>query len=197
MTLTMNLRTNLSAPSILLATTLLMSSCTFWHDTVSFDAAGKMPAAKTPVPKIEIDTNISITTLFGGFVKSNKPYDIHAYLMDGTSTFDSAEFTSVTVTYADGTLDPGLAALKLPMRSQHTIHEAYNSMGEDGIVVTRSRIIRAEFPGVISRDEPFTLLLKGRFIKSNGSIIPFVIKEKYDPTRDKRTESWTDFVSGC
>jgi hypothetical protein len=197
MTLTMNLRTNLSAPSILLATTLLMSSCTFWHDTVSFDAAGKMPAAKTPVPKIEIDTNISITTLFGGFVKSNKPYDIHAYLMDGTSTFDSAEFTSVTVTYADGTLDPGLAALKLPMRSQHTIHESYNSMGEDGIVVTRSRIIRAEFPDVISRDEPFTLLLKGRFIKSNGSIIPFVIKEKYDPTRDKRTESWADFVSGC
>ena len=193
----MNLRTNLSAPSILLAATLLMSSCTFWHDTVSFDAAGRMPAAKTPVPKIEIDTNISITTLFGGFVKSNKPYDIRAYHMDGTSTFDSAEFTDVTVTYADGTLDPGLAALKLPMRSQHTIHEAYNSMGEDGIVVTRSRIIRAEFPGVISRDEPFTLLLKGRFIKSNGSIIPFVIKEKYDPTRDKRTESWTDFVSGC
>ena len=186
-----------STLSILLATALLMSSCTFWHDTVSFGAAGRMPAAKTPVPKIEIDTNISVTTLFGGFVKGNKPYDIRAYHMDDTFTFDSAEFTNVTVTYADGTLDPGVAALKLPMRSPHTIHESYNSMGEEGIVVTKSRIIQAEFPGVISRDEPFTLLVKGRFIKSNGSIIPFVIKERYDPSRDKRTESWADFVSGC
>jgi hypothetical protein len=197
MTHNMNLRTILSAPSILLATALLMSSCTFWHDTVSFDAAGKMPAARTPVPKIEIDTNISVPTLFGGFVKSNKPYDVRAYYMDDTFTVDSAEFATVTVTYADGTVDPGVAALKLPMRSQHTIHESYNSMGEEGVVVTKSRIIQAEFRGVISRDEPFTLLLKGRFIKSNGSIIPFVIKEKYDPSRDKRTESWADFVSGC
>jgi len=197
MTHNMNFRTILSAPSILLATTLLMSSCNFWHDTVSFDAAGKMPATKTPVPKIEIETNISVTTLFGGFVRSNKPYDIRAYYRDDTFSFESAEVTTVTVTYADGTVDPGVAALKLPMRSQHTIHESYNSMGEDGVVVTKSRIIKAEFPGVISRDEPFTLLLKGRFIKSNGSIIPFMIKEKFGPSRDKRTESWVDFVSGC
>lgn len=197
MTPNMNLRTILSAPSILLATALLMSSCTFWHDTVSFAAVGKMPAARTPVPKIEIDTNISVTTLFGGFVKSNKPYDVGAYYMDDTFTFDSAEFTNVTVTYADGTVDPGVAALKLPVRSQHTIYESYNSMGEEGVVVTKSRIIRAEFRGVLSRDEAFTLLIKGRFIKSNGSIIPFVIKERYNPSRDKRTESWADFVSGC
>ena len=34
-----------STLSILLATALLMSSCTFWHDTVSFGAAGRMPAS--------------------------------------------------------------------------------------------------------------------------------------------------------
>jgi hypothetical protein len=193
----MTLRAIFSAPSILLATTLLMSSCTFWHDTVSFDSAGKTPAGKTPVPKIEIDTNISVTTLFGGFVKSNKPYDIRAYHMDDTSTFASAEFTKVTVTYADGTLDPGAAAIKLPMRSQHTIHEAYNSMEGGAVVVTKSRIIQAEFPGAIGRDEPFTLLIEGKFTKDNGTIIPFSFKQKYGVSRDKRTESWADFVSGC
>ena len=193
----MKLHTILSAPSILLAAALLMSSCTFWHDTVSFDSSGKMPAGKTPVPKIEIDTNISLTTLFGGFVRSNKPYDIRAYHMDDTSTFASAEFTKVTVTYADGTVDPGAAALKVPVRSHHTIHEAYNSMGEEGVVVTRSRIIQAEFPGTINRDEPFTLLIEGKFTKDNGTIIPFRIKQKYGVSRDKRTESWADFVSGC
>jgi hypothetical protein len=193
----MNLRTILSAPSILLATTLLMSSCTFWYDTVSFDAAGKMPAAKTPVPKIEIDTNISVGTLLGGSVKSNKPYDILAYYMDDTFTFGSAEFTAVTVTYADGTVDPGAAALKLPMRFQHSVHESYNSMDGGVVVVTKSRIIKAEFPGTINRDEPFTLLVKGRFTKEDGTIIPFTVTEKYDISRDQRTESWVDFVSGC
>jgi len=43
---------------------------------VSFGPVGKTPAAKTPVPKIEIDTNISVGTLLGGSVKSRKPYDI-------------------------------------------------------------------------------------------------------------------------
>lgn len=193
----MNLRTILSAPSVLLGCTLLMPSCTFWHNTVSFDPAGKMLAVGTPVPKVEIDTNISVTTLFGGFVKSNKPYGIRAYHMDDTLTFASAEFTKVTVTYADGTVDPGAAALKLPMLSQHTIHEAYNSMGEEGIVVTKSRIIHADFPGAINRDEPFTLQIEGKFTKDNGTNMPFRINQKYGVSRDKRTESWADFVSGC
>ena len=197
MKLTMKIKTILSARSVLPAAALLMSSCTFWYDTVSFAPAGKVPAATTPVPKIEIDTNISVATLFGGSVKSKKPYDIRAYHLDDTFTFASAEFTAVTVTYADGTVDPGVAALKLPVRSQHTIHEAYNSMGEEGVVVTKSRIIQAGFPGAIGRDEPFTLLIEGRFTKDNGSIIPFKIRQKYDISRDKRTESWADFVSGC
>jgi hypothetical protein len=209
---TMRVLSILAAPSILLGATFLVSSCTFWHDTVSFDSAGKTPSGKTPsgktpsgktpsgktpVPKIEIDTNISITTLFGGFVKSKKPYDIRAYHMDDTFTVAAAEFTAVTVTYDDGTVDPGAAALKLPLCSHHTIYESYNSMGEEGVVVTKSRIIRAEFPGAINRDEPFTLLIEGRFTKDNGMSIPFRIHQKYGVSRDKRTESWADFVSGC
>jgi hypothetical protein len=163
---------------------------------VTFKAVGIMPAATTPVPKIEIDTNVT-AGMTGGDVKSNKPYDIQAHYMDDTFTFASAEFTTVTVTYADGTVDPGIAALKLPMRFQNRVHESPNSMAGGAVVVTKSRIISAEFPGTISRDEAFTLLIEGKFTKDDGTIIPFTIKEKYDVSRDKRTESWADFVSGC
>jgi hypothetical protein len=193
----MKTNTHLAAQSILLATTLLLPSCNYKYDTVSFAAVGKAPVAKTPVPKIEIDTNISVGTLLGGSVKSTKPYDILAHYMDDTFTFASAEFTTVTVTYADGANDPGAAALKLPMRFQNRVHESYNSMAGGAVVKNTARIIQAEFPGAITRDEPFTLFIEGRFTKDDGTIIPFTIKEKFDIARDERTESWTDFVSGC
>lgn len=184
-------------PFVLSAATLLVSSCNYKYDTVSFDAVGKKPVAKSPVPKIQIDTNISVGTLLGGSVKSKKPYDIQAYYMDDTFTFASAEFTKVTVTYADGTVDPGTAALKLPLGVQNEVHESYNSMAGGAVVVTKSRIIRVEFPGTIHRDEPFTLLIEGRFTKDDGTVIPFSVSDKFDISRDKRTESWSDFVSGC
>ncbi len=182
--------------SILLTTALMLSSCNVKYDTVTFSAAGAMPAVKTPIPSIEINTNVT-AGMTGGAVKSNKPYDIRAYYMDDTFTFASAEFTKVTVTYADGTVDPGIAALKLPMSFQHGIHESSNSMAGGVVVVKKSRIIRAEFVDIISRDEGFTLQIEGKFTKDDGTVIPFTIKEKYDISHDKRTESWADFVSGC
>ena len=192
----MNTHKHSALGSILLATALFLPSCNVKYDMVTFKAVGIMPAATTPVPKIEIDTNVT-GGMTGGDVKSNKPYDIQAHYMDDTFTFASAEFTTVTVTYADGTVDPGIAALKLPMRFHNRVHESPNSMAGGAVVVTKSRIIPAEFLGTISRDEAFTLLIEGKFIKDDGTIIPFTIKEKYDVSRDKRTESWADFVSGC
>jgi hypothetical protein len=192
----MNTKPHLAAFSILLATSLLLPSCNAKYDMVIFNAVGNMPAATTPVPKIEIDTNVT-AGMMGGAVKSNKPYDIQAYYMDDSFTFASAEFTAVTVTYADGTNDPGAAALKLPKRFQQRVHESHNSMAGGAVVVTKSRIIQAEFPGTISRDEPFTLTIEGKFTKDDGTIVPFKIKEKYDISREKGTESWVDFVSGC
>jgi hypothetical protein len=183
-------------PSILIATALLLPSCDVRYDMVTFKAVGIMPAATTPVPKIEIDTNVT-AGMMGGAVKSNKPYDIRTDYLDDTFTFASAEFTAVTVTYADGTNDPGAAALKLPMRFQNRLYESSNSMAGGVVVVKKSRIIQAVLPGTISRDEPFTLLIEGNFTKDNGTVIPFKIKEKYDISWDKRTESWVEFVSGC
>jgi hypothetical protein len=175
---------------------VFFSSCNVKHDTVTFTATGSMPAVKTPIPSIDIDTNVS-AGMMGGTVKSKKPYNIRAHYLDDTFTFARAEFTKVTVTYADGTTDPEIARLHLPLGFNAAIYETHNSMAGGAIVVRKSRIIRADFPKTISRDEAFTLEIEGKFIKDDGSIIPFTIKEKYDISRQTGTESWADFVSGC
>lgn len=192
----MNFKT-FAARLILIASIFLLPSCNYKYDTVSFDAVGKAPASATPVPEIAIDTNISVGSMMGGSVKSAKPYDIQAHYLDDTFTFATAEYTKVTVTYADGTVDPGVAALKLPIRFHARPYETHNSMAGGAIVATKYRIIQAELPGTISRDEPFTLVIEGQFTKDDGTVIPFSISENYDISRDKRTESWSDFVSGC
>jgi hypothetical protein len=182
--------------SFLLATAFLLPSCKAKYDMVTFNAAGTMPATTTPVPDVAIDTNVS-AGMMGGDIKSKKPYDIHAFYTDSTLTIASAEFTKVTVTYADGTVDPGIAALKLPLRVSHKYNEETQFVTGGTSVISKTRRIQAEFPKTITRDEAFTLQIEGSFTKDDGTIIPFKIKEKYNISRDKRTESWVDFVSGC
>ena len=196
---TMNTHTHRAAPSVLLVTTLLLSSCNFKYDTVLFTAVdkkpvAKTPAAKTPVPKVEIDTNITVPNLLGGSVKSKKPYNIRAYYIDDTFTFVAADLTTVTVTYADGTQEPKVAALKMPMHFPAQPYESYNSTSE-GVVKTTERIMKAEFPRVITRDEPFTLLIKGQFTQKNGTTIPFTIRGTKEP-RNGRI-SWAGFKGPC
>jgi hypothetical protein len=163
---------------------------------VTFDAAGIMPASKAPVPTVAIDTNVS-AGMMGGDVKSKKPYDIHAFYTDSTLTIASAEFTKVTVSYADGTVDPGIAALKLSMRIQHRYSEEEQFVTGGTTAITKSRRIQAEFPATVTRDEAFTLLIEGKFTKDDGTIIPFKIEEKYNISHDKSTQSGADYVSGC
>jgi hypothetical protein len=182
---------------ILLATGLLLPSCSYRYDRVVFNAAGKMPATQKAVPDIAIDTNDSMGA-WGGLVKSNRPYDIIAlYYMDKAPIVASVEFAKVTVTYADGTVDPGASALKLPMRFESFVYEGSYYETDGSVVHTKSRRIKAELPGAITRDEPFTLLIEGRFKKDNGTIIPFKIKQKYDMKRDKRSETWVDYINNC
>jgi hypothetical protein len=181
---------------LLLAAALLLPACQAQYDMVTFQAAGTMPASKSPVPGIGIDTNVS-AGMFGGDIKSKKPYDIHAYYTDSTLSIASAEFTKVTVTYADGTVDPGIAALKFPMSFPHHFSEQEQFLTDGTSTINKSRRIQAEFPATVTRDEAFTLQIEGSFTKDNGAIIPFKMKEKYTISHEKRTESWVDFVSGC
>lgn len=183
-------------PSILLATALVLPSCNVNYDMVTFQAAGTMPASKTPVPTVGIDTHVS-AGMMGGDIKSKKPYDIYAFYTDSTLSIASAEFTKVTVTYADGTVDPGIAALKLPKRFQHHYNEDLQFQTEGTSTINKYRRIEAEFAKTVSRDEAFTLQIEGTFTKDNGTIIPFKIKEKFKVSREKGKESWVDYVSGC
>jgi hypothetical protein len=191
----MNFKTY-AARFILIASTFLLPSCKAKYDMVTFNAVGIMPAATTPVPNVAIDTNVS-AGMMGGDVKSKKPYDIQAFYTDSTLTIASAEFTKVTVTYADGTVDPGIAALKFPMSFPHRYSEEEQFVTGGTTAITKSRRIQAEFPATVTRDEAFTLLIEGKFTKDDGTIIPFKIEEKYDISRDKRTQSWVEYVSGC
>jgi hypothetical protein len=47
--------------------------------------------------------------------------------------------------------------------------------------------------GVVSRDEPFTLQIEGRFTKYSGTTIPFKIKTKYNMQWDRRIDIVTLF----
>lgn len=193
----MNTKTATSFSLLLLASCLLLPSCSTRYDRVSFNPVGKLPATRKPVPDIVIDTNESTAT-WGGLIKSNKPYDIIAlYYMDKAPVVASIEFTKVTVTYADGTTDPGTAALKLPMRFNHFIYEYTDRKPDGSVVKAKPRRIEAEIPRTINRDEPFTLLIEGRFIKDDGTTIPFKIRRKYNLERDQHSETWIDYLSNC
>lgn len=100
----------------------------------------------------------------------------------------------MTVTYADGTEDPGAAAIKLPLRFKARSSEAINSVTGGRIVKTRLRTISGRIPGTITRDMPFKLRLEGKLVKDDGSEIPFAIEREYDVVTDKSTKPWGEVM---
>ena len=166
-------------------------------DTVTFVAVAPVQPAAGPQPNVHIDTNMKMSGMFGGTIKTSAPYSIGIDYTDETFTYAEAEFTKVVVSYDDGTDDPGAVAQKLPLRIAARPHETTNSVAGGRIVKTKLRVISGKIPGVITRDMPFTLRLEGNLIKNDGSKIPFAIKHKYDVVRDKSTRTWSEVMSGC
>ncbi len=183
---------------ILLSASFLVSSCKgvgdYKFDTVTFVISKPIPPAAGPQPGIHIDTNTKVSSITGGTVKSTKPYAIAVDFTDDTFTYAEAEFTKVTVTYADGTNDPGAAALKLPISIPARRYETTNSMAGGRIVKTKLRVISGKIPGSITRDKPLTLRIEGNLIKDDGTKIPFAIKQNYTVTIDKTTKPWGDVM---
>jgi hypothetical protein len=101
--------------------------------------------------------------------------------------------TKFTVTYADGTVDPGTKALKLPMRIKTFVYLGPDRNPDGSINHSKDRRIEKEMIGVVSRDEPFTLQIEGRFTKYSGTTIPFKIKTKYNMQWDRRIDIVTLF----
>jgi hypothetical protein len=151
------------------------------------------------VPKIDIDTNVSISGPFGGFIKSKKPYSIRVDHTDLSFSVAAIELTKVVVAYEDGSIDPSAAALKLPLRFASRHHVAINSGGPppNYTFETPMRIVTGRVSKVISRAEPFTLIIEGRVIKDKGRAIPFKVKRSYTPEFENSIQSWTEVISSC
>lgn len=184
--------------AILLTVCFLETSCKhggdYKIDTVTFRASGAVPPAAGSAPNVHIDTNMKVSGMLGGTVETSKPYSIAIDYTDETFTIAAAEFTNVTVTHADGTNDPGAAALKLPLRILARPVETVNSVAGGRIVKTNLRVISGKIPGAITRDMSFTLRLEGKLIKDDGSNIPFAFECKYDVVTEKNTKPWGEVM---
>jgi len=177
-----------------------LASCTngfrfnYRFDVVRFVISGDIPPAVGPAPNIHIDSNLRVSGMMGGTVKTSKPYSIGIDYTDATFTAAEMVFTNVTVTYADGTIDPGAAALNLPLRIKARPYESTNSGAGGRIFTTKVRVISGRIPGAITRDMPFTLRLDGKLINDDGSETPFAVEYTYDAVTDERTRSWGEVM---
>mgnify|MGYP007059391211 CR=1 FL=1 len=148
-------------------------------NTVRFVPTDPHSGISDPAPGIWIDTHTKID-VFTNTVTSSKPYDVAIDYTDNGAGFTAAEFTSVKITYDDGTPDPNAEAINLPLRINGWEYEATNSTTGGRVVKTKLWLISGKIPDIITRDEPFTLDIEGHFIHQDGTQVPFTIKQHFD-----------------
>lgn len=181
----------------------LMPSCnlrasvsgTFAINTVTFEldtaqSAGGLSGIDPPSsgPGIWIDTNVEPRGLWGGTVESHAPYAIAFDYTDNAGDIGSLEFTRVAITYNDGASEPAAAALTLPITVGARVHETVNSMSGGRVVRSTVRVLSGRIPGVITRDEAFRLVLEGRYVKKDGSVVPFAIDQRWVVVLERSTK---------
>jgi hypothetical protein len=183
----------------------------FEIDTVTFElmrdasamaaaqaASGPAPSGQANPPGIRIDTNTQLRGLWGGTVKSSKPYAIGFDSTDNAGDLERLEFTKIEITYNPSTpstpstpsaaTEPAAEALALPITIDAREVEAVNS-GAGGVIIRSTvRILSGEIQGVITRDEPLRLVIEGRFIKADGAQVPFTIDQYWDPRFERATK---------
>lgn len=163
-------------------------------DTVNFLLKGTNSLSVGPAPQIYIDTNIEVSGLTGGTVKSSKPYSVKIDFTDETLSFSKAELKKVEVIYEDGTTDSGIAGLALPIIIPARPYEIINSGTGGSITKSNVRLVSGELPDIISRDEPLSVHIEGSLVKDNGTVIPFEIHEEYEVKIDTGTKAWQDVM---
>lgn len=169
----------------------LMTSCTYFINTVQFSEAKSKQRSSSFAPEVEIDDNMRVPFLIAGPIYSSKPYDLRIYHDDRTFSYAKLEISKLVITYDDGSPEPLLQEMKLPLQFNAEDYESYNSSSE-GIVTNKSLQLNASFPRVISRAIPFALHAEGRLIKKNGTKIPFVINKRYEVEKFKAVASWVE-----
>lgn len=148
--------------------------------TFEFIHSKPISEADGPAPSIWIDTNTKLSSLFGGSLTSSLPCSVMIDYTDNSSTFKAVVFTTVKITYDDGTVDPSTDAVQLPLRIAAREYESVNSVAGGRIVKSKDWILSGKIPNVITRAEPFTLQLEGHFTKDDGSTLPFAIDQHFD-----------------
>jgi hypothetical protein len=139
-------------------------------------------------PGIWIDTNTELRGLWGGTIESHAPYAIAFDYTDDAADLEKLEFTRVAITYDDGASEPAATALTLPITVGARESETVNSMSGGRVVRSTVRVLSGRIPGVITRDASFRLVMEGRFVKKDGSVVPFAIDQRWDVVFERTTK---------
>lgn len=166
----------------------LMTSCYYIVNTVEFSEGKTKRGSSSFAPEVEIDTNTRVPLIIGGPIYSSKPYDLSICYFDETFTYAKVEIRKMSISYDDGKSEYRLSKMKFPLQFDAQYHESYSTRAE-GLVTSKSLMLNARFPRLVSRAAPFTLHVKGQLIKKNGTKVPFVINKKYEITRQKGVAS--------
>lgn len=164
-------------------------SGTYTVDTFEFVHPKPPQNTGESIPNIWIDTNTKLSGLSGGTMTSSLPCGVKIDYTDNTFSFKSAVFTSVTVTYDEGTVDPSTEALKLPFSIAAREYESVNSVTGGRIEKNKNWIISGEIPNLVTRAEPFRLQMEGYFTKDSDIRLPFTIDEHFDVKREESVKS--------
>ena len=158
-------------------------------NTFRFVSTDAKTNADTVVPKVWIDTNMKLSSLFGGTFRSSLPCSVKIDYTDNSNAFDAVAFTSVKIAYEDGAIDPSTEELNLPILIVARDYEAVNSLGDGSVEKNKLWILSGEVPGVISRAQPLRLQMTGHFIRHDGSKLPFTIDQNFDIEKENAIKS--------
>lgn len=164
-------------------------SGTYTVNTFEFVHSKPSQNAGESIPNIWIDTNTKLSGLSGGTLTSRLPCAVKIDYTDNSLSFKSAVFTSVKITYNDGTIDPSAEAVKLPFSIAAREYESVNSVTGGRIVKSKNWIISGEIPNLVTRAQPFRLQMEGYFIKDNDITCPFTIDENFDVKTEESVKS--------
>lgn len=161
-------------------------SGTYKIDTFEFVLSNPPQNVGEAIPNIWIDTNLQLSSLYGGTMTSSLPCSVKIDYTDNTLALKDAVLTEVKITYDDGGLAP---AAKLPIRIAAREYESVNSVAGGRIVKSKSSIISGSIPNAITRAEPLRLQIEGYFTKVDGNKISFSIDQHFNMRKENTVKS--------
>lgn len=164
-------------------------SGTYRIQTFEFVHASPPQNVGEAIPNIWIDTNLKLSSLSGGTLTSSLPCGLQIDYTDNSFSFKDVVFTSVKITYDDGSIDPPTDAVKLPLRIAAREYESVNSVAGGRIVTSKNWIISGSIPKVVTRAAPLRLQIEGYFSKDKSNNIPFAMDQHFDLKTEETTRS--------